>query len=107
MMRRSNKKVFDIIFVSCFTTNYPTATTTLCPVFIHRCSFNVSKMRDSDNNIFFFDQVFYFYFIVEISYFCFAGITKFFFDLLQFLFDDIKSHSFICQQFIEMSNQFH
>ncbi len=89
MMRRGNKKMFYPIFFSCFTPHYSPATSSLCTVFSSRGSLDVSVMRNSDHNIFFFYQVFDFYLIIQVSDLRFTGIAKFIFYLKQFFFDKI------------------
>ena len=64
-------------------------------------------MRNSDDNIFFFDQVFYSYFIVQISDFCSSCITKLILDFNQFSLDQVVAFQFIREQIFEISDQFH
>ena len=87
--------MFDIIFYSCFSSAQSASPTTLLAVFSCRSSFYITKMRDRDNNIFFFNEIFYLHFIIQISNFRFSFITEFFFYFHQFFAYQCKSFCFI------------
>ena len=86
MMRRSHKQMFDIIFFPCSATDCSAAATALLTVFSSRSSFDITKMRNRNHHIFFLDQVFDPYFIIQVSDLCFSCITEFFFYLPAVLF---------------------
>ena len=89
-MGRSDKKVFDEVFLLGFHPRHPTSTTALYAIGSGRQTLDITLSRDSDHHILFGNQVLNIKFLRRIDDFGAPLVTKALGNLIDLILDDLQ-----------------
>ena len=107
MVGRGYEKMLDIILFPGAATYGPPAAATLLAVFGGRGPLDIPEVGNSDDDIFFADEVLNAHLVVEVGDLCLPGVAELIFYFLQFLANNIKAFAFVGQQLFQPGDQLH
>ena len=104
-MCTGNKHVLNKIFIPCAASFGSFTSSALCTVFSDVGSLDITQVGYGHDHIFIRNHVYNADFSVCKSDFSAAGITVFFSDIVQLLFDDTSSSVFVCKNILQIINR--